>query len=673
MTDQEPGGAQDGQDRPNLPAVPGDVSGPVSGRPVYQDVTTPGQRRPILPHWLSSRDAATQHARRVTGAAAHTTAYHAVRSPVYLLHAAFWAPVGAVKLALRWLAWWLVPVPVEVWADAVADGHRAWHRTHAVHMQITKNRAIISLVVVAAVVAGAAAASRYVPGWGWVLLGLAVLPLLARHGRPSSVRIVGQATVPQQYEALTLDVVTRALGSLGLSGINTWRREGREIDYTTPVKEAGPGFSVGMNLPYGTTAAMVIERRGQLASGLRRPLGAVWPEPGSEHEGHLELWVGREDVAKRKPVPWPLLKAAQVDIFQPVAFATDMRGRPVKVPLIYHNWLIGSMPRNGKTVAVRGLCCAAALDPLAELWIAELKGTGDLDALEQVSHRFVSGIDEVSIEYAAESLRKLRAEVERRAPRVKALPAELCPQRKVTREIAKRRSLRLWPIVCTIDECQNLFAHPKYGKQAGSDAEFIIKVGPALGIVLILATQRPDKDSLPTGISGNASLRFCLYVAGQIETDMILGTSAYKNGLRPSTLRPEIDAGTGYLKGATPAPVVVHTYGHDVGAAKTVAARARAARERAGTLTGVAIAEDEDQAARDPLADALAVFNGDAALHWGVLAERLAGRWPDRWAGATPESVSAELRALGVPSVQVKMGGENLKGCRREALEGLPK
>ena len=35
----------------------------------------------------------------------------------------------------------------------------------------------------------------------------------------------------------------------------------------------------------------------------------------------------------------------------------------------------------------------------------ELKGTGDLDPFEQVCHRFVSGIDDESIGYAAESLK----------------------------------------------------------------------------------------------------------------------------------------------------------------------------------------------------------------------------------------------------------------------------
>ena len=60
-----------------------------------------------------------------------------------------------------------------------------------------------------------------------------------------------------------------------------------------------------------------------------------------------------------------------------------MRGRPVLVPMAYLNWLVGAIPRQGKTAAVRVLACAAALDPLAELWIHELKGSGDLDPLEQ--------------------------------------------------------------------------------------------------------------------------------------------------------------------------------------------------------------------------------------------------------------------------------------------------
>jgi S-DNA-T family DNA segregation ATPase FtsK/SpoIIIE len=669
VTSETIGSTGDGQEAAPLPAVPGDVTGPPTGPAVYQDVTAPGGRRPVLPAWLRSRDAARHHARRVAGAAAHTALYHAVRSPVYTAQAVFWAVPGAVKLTLMWARWWLFPVPPEVYADALADGHRAWHRTAKVHRDVSAARAVISLAVIFAASGLFTVASRHVPAWGWVLAGLGVLPVLARYGRPSSVRIVGHATVPPEYEALTQDVIARALGSLGLAGINQWIREERKIVFASPVRQDGPGWRAEVDLPYGVTAAQVIERREQLASGLRRPLGAVWPEPvSSEHAGRLELWVGQRDISRAKAPPWPLLKSGQADVFRPLPFAVDVRGRPVKVPLAYHNMLLGSIPRQGKTAAVRVLACGAALDPLAELWIHELKGTGDLDPLECVSHRFVSGIDDDSVGYAAQSLRMLRAEVAKRGPRIKGLPPELCPERRVTREIAARKSLRLRPVICVIDEVQNLMGHPKHGKQAGDDAEFIIKVGPAMGIVLVLATQRPDKASLPTGVSANVSVRFALKMMDQWTNDAVLGTSAYQQGIRATTFRPKVDAGLGYLIGEDPAQVC-RTYFLDVNDARAAVVRARAARERAGTLTGAAVGEDTTEPARDPAADAAAVFNGDAGLWWTTLAARLARRWPDRWAGATGDSVSAELRALGVPSVTVSSNGSKARGCRFEAVE----
>jgi S-DNA-T family DNA segregation ATPase FtsK/SpoIIIE len=219
-----------------------------------------------------------------------------------------------------------------------------------------------------------------------------------------------------------------------------------------------------------------------------------------------------------------------------------------------------------------------------------------------------------------------------------------------------------------IDEAQNLFADPGHGKAAGADAEFIIKIGPAFGVFLVIATQRPDKASLPTGVSGNVSTRFCLKVTGQVENDMILGTSAYKNGLRSTTFRPGIDAGIGYLVGAGPAPQVVRTYYLNMADAERAATRARALREAAGTITGHA-AEGAAEGPRDVLTDVLAVLGSDTGLQWGDLAARLASRFPARWDGATADAVSAECRAAGVPSVNVRSGGGQGKGCRRAAVE----
>ena len=415
---------------------------------------------------------------------------------------------------------------------------------------------------------------------------------------------------------------------------------------------------------------MVIERRPQLASGLRRPLGAVLPEPvTSEHAGRLELWVGRADISKARPPAWPLLRSGQADVFQAQPFGTDVRGRSVSAPMAYHNMLIGSIPRQGKTAAIRVRACTYALDPVVEMWLHELKGSGDLDPLEQVSHRFVSGIDDASIAYAAESLKLLRAEIERRTVRLKALPRELCPDKRVTREIAAKRTLKLWPVACVIDECQNLFSHEKYGKQAGEDAVFIIKIGPAFGVMLDLATQRPDAKSLPPGVSSNVALRFCLKVMDQTANDMVLGTSAYKNGIRATTFRPEVDAGIGWAVGISSAPQVVHACYLDMPATERIGKRARALREAAGTLSGVALGEDDAAPQRDVLADVAGVFGADSGLHWQALGDRLAGRFPDRWAEATGDAVRAELGARGVPSVVVVMDSQRARGCRIADVE----
>jgi hypothetical protein len=102
----------------------------------------------------------------------------------------------------------------------------------------------------------------------------------------------------------------------------------------------------------------------------------------------------------------------------------------------------------------------------------------------------------------------------------------------------------------------------------------------------------------------------------------------------------------------------------DLPACERVATRARQLREAAGTLTGVAAGLDEAEAARDVLGDLAAVFGGDAGLHWAEAAVRLAQRFPDRWAGAEAEAVSAEARAHGVPSVNIRMNGDQAKGCR---------
>ena len=369
-----------------------------------------------------------------------------------------------------------------------------------------------------------------------------------------------------------------------------------------------------------------------------------------------------------KPEPWPLLKTGQAYIFGDVPFAVNPRGMNVDAPLFEGNWLIGAAPGEGKTGTVRVLGCAAALDPVCDLRVHELAGKGDLEAFAQVSHRDRSGLDDESIAYAAESMSLLREDLERRSTILKGIPREERPEGKLTRELAIA-DRRLRPKVAIYDECQNLFMHPKYGAQGADDAAYVIRLGRAYGIIVILSTQRPDKDSLPTAIRGIVTVRFCLKVPDYDANDMILGTGSYKAGYNAVAFRHETDAGLGWLRG-TSEPEAVRAYKLDLNVTAKVIARARQMRVHAGVLTGHALGEHEDPGYRDVLADVLQMFTPmETGLHWIVLAERLAEKLPDRWADANAEAVSAQCRGLGIPTAQVKSDGLNRQGCRRADVE----
>jgi len=656
-----------------LPAVRGDVepAGP-GGQAVYADLTRlPGERRPIIPANLRGRENIRATIALAGAQQWHRARYHGIRSPLYLVAALTWALAGVLRIIVRQVRWWWVLESHGLRSGAAAAGDsREWARLHKIAQETRKVRGMVLGGEVIALAVAVALLATLAPWWAWYAAGAVALPLLARAGRPPDRRIIRPASIPPDYSPPTHEIITRALGSLGIPEINKALKEGGPgIAYVSDVMKDGPGWGCHLDLPHGVTATHILAKREELASGLRRPLSATWPAGvPQEHAGRLELWVGFHDISKMRPPAWPLLKARGTDVFASVPFGTDPRGRPVTVPLFEVNWLIGAAPGQGKTSAVRGLACGVALDVRAEMWLHELAGKGDCEPLARVCHRYCSGLDDASIAYAAESLRLLRGELDRRSVALRKVPREQRPQGKITPELAAARHLRLYPLVCIVDEVQNLFMHPEHGKQAQEDAGYVIRLGRAYGVILVLSTQRPDKESVPTAVTGNVTCRFCLQVPGQVENDLVLGTSSYKNGYNATAFRPATDAGLGWLKADGP-PQIVRTYKVDLPEAEKVCARARDMRDRAGTLGGYALGLDEEAEARDVLADVLAVFGDAPGLHWDELADRLANRWPERWASVSGESVSAQCRSLGVASVGVKMGGVTLKGCRRVTVE----
>jgi S-DNA-T family DNA segregation ATPase FtsK/SpoIIIE len=638
-----------------------DRPAPTGSGPSLIDRIRDSKRLDIIPAWAKSGAEFAEAMRWLAGHVGHTIAFHAVRLPFLYLPKLVWRSPRGLAATFAIIGRWTVDAEGEPLrqAEARRENSELYLKLSRQRDRRVRLRTLVALL-------GALLAL----GMGlWLVYGAALLTQLITAavavlffgwmGAPADAPLATRAVVKTEVQKLTSDIVVKAMASIGIGQIaSAVAKGGNGITFVSPITREGPGWRADIDLPLGVTVADVADRRARLASGLRRPLGCVWPDADpNEHEGRLILWVGDRDLSKTGIVKWQLASARRHDVFKRVPFGLDPRGRAQSVPLIQHNVLIGSQPGQGKTASVRVLACGAALDPSVELWLHENKGTGDLDSLACVSHRFVSGIDDESIKYAADSLKLLREEVMRRAAAIKKLPRDLCPDKRITREIANKRSLHLWPLLAVFDECQNLFAHGEYGKQAGEDAEFIIKLGRALGVILVLATQRPDKDSLPTGISGNVSIRFCLRVAGQVENDMILGTSAYKNGVRATAFRPEIDAGNGYLAGANPLPTVVRTAYLDDPATNAIAQRALALRKAEGTLSGFALGEEPEGAAGpsyDLLADVAAVVPVSEERVWNErIAARLAELRPEVYGGWKGENVTSALKPHGIKTTGI--------------------
>ena len=570
---------------PGRPVDPPDEPRPFAPRGHRKD------RPPVIPPALASRAAVAASLTWAAKEARYHAGFHAVRAPKYAVKTA--GVRGARRAAHRRRGWSGGPAAEEGnWhlRQAAADSGDAAHVAGAGCPPPAAGPLAL---------AGPDQRRRGAgrgPGRADVRAGPGAVAA-AGPGRADGRRGAGRAArrtsrsptgcrQGKAYRKLTAELVRRALLSVQLSGINSAvAKDPNAITFPVEIHRDGPGHLAVVDLPYGVEAADVIARRGRLASGLRLPLDQVWPEPAPGHTGRLALWVGHEPASQMRQPAWPLLRSGTVDVFKPFPFATTPRLDTVMAELMFRNWLFGGQPGSGKSFALRLLVLAAALD--VRVGAARLRAEGRR-----------------GLRPGRAGLRRVRQRQRRRHPD-RAAPtcsagctakARSGPSGSSTTPSSARprrtRSPPSWPPCpgpgctrwwCSWTRSRSCSPFGKTGKEAGETAEKCIKLFRALGIILLLGTQIPDKDSLPTGITRNINTRFCLSVADQVANDMILGTSAYKLGYRATVFEPGTEAGWGILAGMGK-PGARRSFYIDNDQAATVMARAIEARAAAGVL-----------------------------------------------------------------------------------------
>lgn len=517
--------------------------------------------------------------------------------------------------------------------DAVLDRSQMWPWLAATYRGIETTGTVIRLagpwLVVAALcgwlIAAAVEGRDKTPGAGW----------LVRPDRDDADSWIDER------------MISRALANLGIAPLARFFKDGGELAYTVAARMDGDGTYAQVRLPLGATADMVAARRSQLAANLGRSSLETWPTKADE-DGVLDLWVADKGALRGGAGDWPLLHDGHVDVFDGVTFGLSQRGVIINAPLIGVNWLIGGRPGQGKTAALRTLLLGAALDVTAELWVYVMGESPDFDPFTPRLTRYRMGMDDAVAEATTHALADLLDEMERRGRVLGEQPGR---PPKVSRALADKRALGLHPLVCGIDECHELFQHPKYGKRAAELAVRLTKRGRKYGIVLLLATQSPTKTSIPREITRNVSCGVAFSVADQVANDGLLGSGKHAAGIRATELKINTDRGTCVAVGITDETFeLVRTFyvpfedgADDV---SPVIARAMTAIRDQGRVIDIGRTQLEPAApVADPLTDIAAVMGQERRVRTQVILTRLAQHDPDQYEGWTFSDLRAALAA----------------------------
>jgi hypothetical protein len=662
-------------------------------RPVPVDpLPAEGARLPIIPDHLRGLDKLKAATARAVTRWMHVSGYHAVRSPLYVVLAVFWAVVGVFRLLGRQLRWWWQPDAVRLESEAAnVNDPATWTkvRNDAQHRRLFRFWVLLAqfvalgLVVLLLLVAA--------PLWLAALVIAAAIPALARVGRPASRPIVKPATVKSRFRKLNADIVLRAYYAAGLGHPD---KPGQQIHFgSTMSRDAtNSGSQVVIDLPYGRTFADVVAKKGQLASGVDVTEYQVFLTRDKTSTRRHLLFVADRDPLAVPAGRTPLLDCKVRDIWKPCLFGLDERGRKVCVDLMWNSILVGAQPRKGKTFSARLLALYAALDPYVKLFIADGKNSPDWRSFALVADRMVFGTAPSAregdpVERLLDMLRLIKKHIQRVNEVLSRLPVEVCPEGKLTRNLARDLrypELRVWMLVMEEFQVYYELDDQELNKEIAGLLSFIMAVGPSAGVIILSSSQKPsgvgagDVQRLFNRYRDNHQIRFALKCGNRLVSEAVLGGDAYGEGYDAASLPVGLEyRGIGYLYGASDHVPTVRTHLADKVDAEKILVAARKHREQLGTLSGEAAGDVIIEAELvDPLADALSVIlPTEANISWPRLAERLREQLPNRYAEITAEALSSRLRGLGATSKNVRdsqfFDSGAGKGVARADLEQL--
>lgn len=172
--------------------------------------------------------------------------------------------------------------------------------------------------------------------------------------------------------------------------------------------------------------------------------------------------------------------------------------------------IVAGIPGSGKTVFLRRLAKSFAQNKNNSVTIFDGKGTADFEDLKSRNINVFSGTPERPSNNCLNELRKLSEKLQERA---------------ASGNVPGR-------VIIIVDECHGYMAtkgltgaEKKAREEAARILRDCVALGRSLGFLTVLATQKPDAESLPTVIRDNCGLRACARLRTAEGEKMALGIS----------------------------------------------------------------------------------------------------------------------------------------------------
>jgi S-DNA-T family DNA segregation ATPase FtsK/SpoIIIE len=227
-------------------------------------------------------------------------------------------------------------------------------------------------------------------------------------------------------------------------------------------------------------------------------------------------------------------------MYDSIHFGMDENGRDLMVRLIYRNLLIGGEPGAGKSSLVNTIVGHGALAPDCDLWLFDGKLV-ELSLWKEVAHTFVGN----NITDAIHALTCLQWEMD-----VRYLQLEAVKRRK----IEARDPLRI--ILAVIDELAYFSAVAGTKEQQEQFVTLLLDVvqrGRAVGIIAVVATQRPSAEIVPTKVRDIFGFRVAFRCTTDSSSDIILANGWAGEGYSARSIAPEsIGVGFALAEGGIP-------------------------------------------------------------------------------------------------------------------------